>query len=395
MSKQRTALVVGLGIAGMSTAIRLQDAGWEPILIERAPERRTGGYMVGMFPEGIAAAERLGVNGDIVKRTQADGVALQVDTDGTHTPGPGFTDQPGSPETVLRGDIEAGLWRRIEGRIEVRFDTAPVSIEQDDAAARVSLRVGSTGVVYQESFDLVVGADGMRSTVRALVFGPHEQFMKSMDAMICAYQMSGQLPGFADHESLIAADPKRALWVFAMEGTEPTALFTYRTKDVDAQFTRPRAEVLAEAYAGMSAGGAVPAAIAEFEAAPQSLFDSVHQVRMPSWHTGRVVLVGDAAWCLTLYSGMGATAGMLGGAALGDALATHPDNLEAALGAYEAEMRPFITKHQRTAALKSQLFVPSGRVTWWLRRQMLKNARLLAFFTPAKTTKANTALVPA
>lgn len=387
MSVQRRALVVGLGIAGMSAAIRLQDAGWEPVLVERAPGRRTGGYMVGMFPEGIAAAKKMGVNDAIVKRTQPDGVGLMVDADGSRKSGPGFADQPGSPETVLRGDIEAGLWQRVDGRIEVRFATSPVGIVQDSAAAHVTLQVGSTRDVYQESFDLVVGGDGLRSTVRSMVFGPHETFMKPMNAMICAFQMSGQLPGFTEKESPIIAEPKRALWIFAMEGTNPTALFTYRTKNIDAQFTRPQAEVLREVYAGMSAGGAVPAAIAEFEKAPQTLFDSVHQVRMPSWHQGRVVLVGDAAWCMTLYSGMGATAGMLGGAALGDALAAHPDNLTEALEAYEAEVRPFVTKHQRAAKVKSQIFVPSSRMTWWIRRQVMTNKHLSRLALPAKSRR--------
>lgn len=374
MSGKRKVLIVGLGIAGMSAAIRLRKAGWEPVLVERAPERRTGGYMIAMFPEGVSAAERLGVNDDIVKRTREDGVALNIGREGEREPGLSFGDRPGAPEAVLRGDIEAGLWEHVEGSTEVRFDTVPVAIDQTDEAATVTLRVGAPGEEYQESFDLVVGADGLRSTVRSLAFGPHERYLKSMDAIICAFQMRQQLPGLGESESAILAEPKRAMWVFSMNDTTPTVLFTYRTKDVDAQFTRPTAEVLREVYAGMSGGGLIEAAIEELEQAPQALFDSVHQVRMPKWRRGRVVLVGDAAWCLTLYSGMGATAGMLGGATLGDKLAEHPDDIARALDEYEDELRPFVTKHQRLAYLNSQLFVPSSTLTWWVRRQFIRNA---------------------
>jgi 2-polyprenyl-6-methoxyphenol hydroxylase-like FAD-dependent oxidoreductase len=116
-------------------------------------------------------------------------------------------------------------------------------------------------------------------------------------------------------------------------------------------------------------------ALRELDATEATLFDSVEQIRLPSWHRGRVVVIGDAAWCLTLFSGMGATSGLLGGTALGDALAAHPDDIEAALTAFEAEMRPFVAKHQRTAALKSQLFVPSGRIAWWIRRRLLASKR--------------------
>src|SRR4051812_24761509 len=75
-------------------------------------------------------------------------------------------------------------------------------------------------------------------------------------------------------------------------------------------------------------------------AGPDHLFDSVRQVKMPSWHRGRVVLVGDAAWCVTLYAGMGATSGIAGGELLGPMLQRHPGDLPGALHAWEARMRP-------------------------------------------------------
>lgn len=383
MAAPRRALVVGLGIAGMSAAIRLEQAGWVPVIVERSPERRTGGYFIAMFPEGIAAAARLGVDDDIVKRTRHDSVAVQVGRDGTREGGlPGGGGLPGA-EAVLRGDIEAGLWKQVEHRIEVRYDTVPTAIAQTPDAATVTLRTGVSGETSEESFDLVVGADGMRSTVRSLVFGPHEQYLKPLDAIICAFQLRRQLPGLAEEEAAIVAEPGRALWVFNLEDTSPTVLFTYRTRDVDAQFTRPAPQVLREVFDDLSAGGLVEAAIAELEAAPHFLFDSVNQVRMPRWHSGRVVLVGDAAWCLTLYSGMGATTGMLGGATLGDKIAEHPDDLPAALAAYDAELRPFVTKHQHLAYPKSHIFVPSSAAVAWIRRRLIRSMGARASRRPA------------
>jgi 2-polyprenyl-6-methoxyphenol hydroxylase-like FAD-dependent oxidoreductase len=372
MEERHKALVVGLGIAGMSAALRLDEAGWDVTVIERAPGRRQGGYMVGMFPPGLKAADRLGVNDDIVKRTQDGVTTLQVDKRGRKEKGLGFTDQPGSPELVLRGDIETGLWANVDGRVTVRFDTVPVAIEQIPGAAVVTLREGASETETRESFDLVVGADGMRSTVRRIAFGPHERYLKPLNAMICAFQMSGQLEGLAGHESAIIAEPNRALWIFTLDGTAPTALFTYRTKDIDAQFARDRVEVLREAYSDVSGGGLVEAALAELEKAPEALFDSVNMVQMPSWHEGRVVLVGDSAWCLTLYSGMGATAGMMGGTMLGDMIAKYPDDIDRALTAYEAELRPFVEENQGSIGIKSQFFVPSGRIAWWLRRTAMR-----------------------
>lgn len=204
------ALVVGLGVAGMATALRLADTGWNVTIIERAADRRTGGYMVGMFPQALRAAEALGVNDAITKRTQPDVTTLQIDPKGRRETGLGFTGQPGSPELVLRSDIEAGLWSQLPDDISVRFDTTPVAIEQTPNKALVALKHGASDATSVEEFDLVVGADGLRSTVRRLAFdGDH---LVPVNAMVCAFQMRGQLPGLAENESAIVAEPGRALW---------------------------------------------------------------------------------------------------------------------------------------------------------------------------------------
>ncbi|MCO8275575.1 FAD-dependent monooxygenase [Actinoplanes sp. TRM 88003] len=129
---------------------------------------------------------------------------------------------------------------------------------------------------------------------------------------------------------------------------------------------------LAGRFAGLDAGGIVTQALADLRRAPEALFDSVHQVRMPRWHRDRVVLIGDAAWCMTLFSGMGASSGMIGAVALGDALAGSPRSIESALDAYEQEMRPLIRKHQALAYVKAQLFVPSNGAVALLRAALLK-----------------------
>jgi 2-polyprenyl-6-methoxyphenol hydroxylase-like FAD-dependent oxidoreductase len=98
---------------------------------------------------------------------------------------------------------------------------------------------------------------------------------------------------------------------------------------------------------------------------------------MPRWSKGRVALVGDAAWCLNLYSGMGASIGLRAGAQLGAAMRQHPGDLAAALDSWETGLRPAITHHQRTARLKQQMFVPSSRAVEVLRPTLLRLLRQL------------------
>jgi 2-polyprenyl-6-methoxyphenol hydroxylase-like FAD-dependent oxidoreductase len=374
---RRRALVVGLGIAGMSAAIGLRDAGWAPVIVERAPERRQGGYFVGLLPDGRQAAIDLGIAEDLHTRNPADGGrAWELDRRGNRAPGLGFLHQPGRPAAVVRGDIEVALWQGLGragagARIDVRLATTPVEISDGGDGVRVLLRDGGTGEEYREEYDLVVGADGLRSDVRRLVFGPHARYVRDWDAMICAFQLPGQVPGYGDEDSIISARAGRAAWVFGFADRAPTALLTYRTADVSEQFAGDRIERLRSVYSGMD-DPVVRYLLTELERAPEFLFDSVHQVRMPRWSAGRVVLVGDAAWCLNLYSGMGATSALRGGAELGQALRDTPDDVRAALTAWESTLRPSILRHQRIARLKQQMFVPSSRWTEAVRSFVLR-----------------------
>lgn len=370
----KKALVVGLGIAGMSAALGLRQAGWTPIIIEKAPNRRTGGYFIGLFGPGRKAADELGVLQDIHTRTPHGTATWEVDRTGRRRRSAGFLDQPDNPEGVLRGDIEAGLWEAIDGNVEVRFGTTLVAIAQQPGSATVTLKDISSGATTEESFDLVIGADGLRSTVRSLVFAPHEQFMRSWNSMICAFQLDHQVPEYDDRDGLVAAEVGRALWVFPFSDRPPTALFTYRfTGDVDAQFSRPPIETLREVYASMG-HPAAQHALASLATTTDYLFDAVHNVEMPSWSTGRVMLLGDSAWCLTLYSGMGASSAMIGGAELGKALREYPYDIDAALAAWEGRMRQFIDKERVPARLKHQVFVPSNHVIKWARSALMRRA---------------------
>ncbi|MFJ6852131.1 FAD-dependent monooxygenase [Streptomyces sp. NPDC091271] len=360
---QKRALVVGLGIAGMSAAVGLRRAGWTPVIIERAPERRTGGYFINLTPEGMRAAEDLGLD-TLHTRNPEHGTTWSLSRRGHRRPALGWLDLPGRPTAMVRGDVEAALWRQVrphgDDGVEVRFATAPSRIVEDGAAVQVLLEDSSTGRRYRESFDLVVGADGLRSTVRRLAFGPHERFMTDWNAMVCAFPLPEQAPSFGAQDSLISARSGRAVWVFGLADRAPTALLTYCTRDIDAQFAGDRAERLRAVFDDMDH----PAVRHVLDALPTTtdcLFDSVHQVKMDRWNTGRVVLAGDAAWCLNLFSGMGTTAALKGGAELGRVLVERPDDLAAALTEWEARLRPFITAHQRMARLKHQWFVPTNR----------------------------------
>lgn len=377
-NQSKTALVVGLGIAGMSAAIGLKKAGYQPILIEKSDTRRTGGYFIGLSAEAFEAAKYLGIDDVLLTRTPVNGKTWEINKDNQAHLGLNFTDQPNHPEVVLRGDVEEALWVGIEReQIPVIFSTTVTHITNntDSATSTVTLTNTKTGDISSQTFDLVVGGDGVRSSIRRQVFGSDDKFMHSVGAIICAYTMQAQMPGYEEHSGLVAAEEERAIWFFPFSNRPPTALLVYRTDNVDAQFKIPPRQALENAFAGMSGKGTVAFALDQFDKAENYLFDSVNTVTMPKWSKDNVVLLGDAAWCLTLFSGYGATSAIHGGAILGKILSQNSD-IPSALIQWETALRPFIQKQRQLVPLKTQLFVPSNKLTYAIRTLIISSGFL-------------------
>ncbi|MEV4112548.1 FAD-dependent monooxygenase [Nonomuraea sp. NPDC049695] len=367
------ALVVGLGIAGIATALRLRQIGWEPVVVERAAARRSGGYFILLFGTGLASASRLGVLEAIGDRTPQL-APYEANRAGRLTVGMSLAGLPGKPRVVLRGDIEQALFSALPADVEIRYSTVPTRITQDESAAEVTLHDTAADTTVTERFDLVVGADGMRSTVRRLAFGPDDH-LRPLNYMIGATVLDKPVEGIGQDRGLTLAEPGRSAWIFPFSNHAPGLLFSYRTHDIDAEFTRSPIESIRAAFGPQPTGPILEKLLTAFEQAPEYLFDSVNQVKMPRWHQGRVVLVGDAAWCVTLYAGMGASSGIAGGELLGTMLQRHPGDLPAALHAWEARMRPFIQTEQDSALIMRRIFTPHDRKELLLRAAMLRLMR--------------------
>ncbi|MEH1014820.1 FAD-dependent oxidoreductase [Micromonospora sp. CPCC 206060] len=358
----KRAVIVGAGIAGLATALRLGQDGWQTVVVERAPARRSSGYLVNLIGPGYDAAERLGLRPALSAYDLGPFTTVLVRADGR----PKFTVPAAVAEaalgkramTVFRGDLESTLYEAVCNRVEIRFGTTVASIDQDTDQVRVVLSDGTT-----QYADLLVGADGVHSATRTAVFG--SGFRVDLPYLVAALPLAHPVAGVPESSATTFIGPGRTAAIVNLGPQRSSAFFTYRCADPAADLGRGPVDALGAAFGDL--GGGVPDAIRHLAKDPTSAyFDAVSQVVMPRWSTGRVVLLGDAAWCVTLFAGHGAALALAGADQLGAALQRHEDDIPAALAEWEAGLRPEASKRQALARRGMLQYAPPSGLHVWM-----------------------------
>ncbi|MCA9639054.1 MAG: FAD-dependent monooxygenase, partial [Myxococcales bacterium] len=178
----------GTGVAGPTLAYWLRHYGHEPVLFESAPALRTGGYIIDFWGVGYEVARRMGLEAQV----QAKGYAMDrlslVDAGGEETSGMGLDAMRelvgGRFTTIARGDLAALVYGACEG-IESHFGTFIVELQETDSGVSTLLSNGQT-----QDFDLVIGADGLHSHVRRLMFGETD-CEKPLGVHVAAFRVAG------------------------------------------------------------------------------------------------------------------------------------------------------------------------------------------------------------
>ncbi|RKN39424.1 FAD-binding protein [Micromonospora endolithica] len=358
-------MVVGAGIAGLATALRLHRAGWDVRVVERAPGRRGGGYLVNLLGVGHSAAQRLGVLPALAERDLGMFTSILVTADGREKlripPAFGQAALGGRAVTVFRGDLESVLYEAVRDRANIRFGTTPRSVTQDPDGVEVGYDDGTT-----ERADLLVGADGVHSGVREIVFGPEADVRVDLGHLVAAFPLDRVPDGVPVGAGTTYIGPGRTAAVINLGPGRSSAFFTYRSPDPEAERAAGAVSALTGAFGDL--GGGVPDALSQLAAdPPRAYFDAVSQVVTDRWSRGRVVLLGDAAWCVSLFAGYGAALAVAGADRLGDALDEHGGDVPAALARWEASLRPEVRRRQAAARRGMSQYAPATRAHVWVR----------------------------
>ncbi|MGA5648156.1 FAD-dependent monooxygenase [Streptomyces seoulensis] len=379
------AVVSGASIAGLSAAYWLRRTGWEVTVIERAAEFRDGGQNVDVRGVAREVLDRMGLFDAVKALNTTETAAVFVDERGRTTvelPSDG-PDGATAELEILRGDFARAILDRLPDGVEIVYgDTISDTTEDADSVTVTT----SAGRVLRA--DLLVIAEGVRSATRDRLFDGLVNRRPLGVTMVF-----GTIPR-------TATDDDRWRWYSTVGGRQvhlrpdnhgtTRAILSYpRDGDLPAL---DRDEALARIRARYTgAGWETERVLDGIDASEDVYIDGLTQIRMPTWHRGRVCLVGDAAWCVTPIGGGGASLALTSGYVLAASLADRPDT-EAALTAYESWMRPLVDSVQKLPPGVVRLAHPRTRFGLAVRTGVMRalTSSLLAPVTARFTRVADT-----
>ncbi|WP_437967482.1 FAD-dependent monooxygenase [Sorangium sp. So ce260] len=368
--EHRTVLISGASIAGPALAFWLARHGFRPVVVERAGALRLGGQNIDVQGAAREVVRRMEIEDDIrAANTGERGLRFVDERDVTKAEFPlgdsgtrGFTQEL----EILRGDLARILYERTRGTTEYIFGDQITGLRDHGDRVTVSFEQGP-----ERDFDLVVAADGIRSRTRTLIVGDEPRIR-----LLDLYGSYFTIPRGA-------SDGAWARWYNAPGGrliilrpdnvgtTRASLWFLSSQRGYERLSAAEQKALIVRVFDG--AGWETPRVLAALADADDVYFDAISQVMAPRWSHGRAVLVGDAAYCPSPVSGMGASLSLVGAYVLAGELSRHADHRDA-FAAYERLMRPYVDRAQKLPPGVPWIAYPKSRLGISLFHRVLRLA---------------------
>ncbi|MEV4286302.1 FAD-dependent monooxygenase [Nonomuraea bangladeshensis] len=339
---RRKVLVSGASIAGPTLAFWLNRHGYDVTVVEKAGTIRAGGYPIDVRGTALEVVRRMGIlprlrdaHIDLRRLTFLNEDGGEVASVHPHNVTGGVA---GHDLEVRRGDLTEALYAAVRDDVEFVFNDCIETLDQSGDGVDVILRGGGS-----RRFDMVLGAEGMHSRTREMVFGPEEPFHRYLGYCFAVFTMRNTFG--LSHETVMWNTPGRAAALYATGDDDVHAFLTFaRPEPPFDAFPNPEAQRKLVASVFADAGWEVPGMLAAMRDADDVFFDAVAQIRMPRWSSGRVAVVGDAAYAPSFLTGQGTSLALVGAYMLAHSLADRDH--AAGFATYEQDTREFVNLNQ-------------------------------------------------
>ena len=369
IENNKNILISGAGIAGLTAAYWLKKYGFRPVIVEQAPQLREGGYMIDFWGAGFDVAEKMNLIEQLKEKHY-------------HIPEIEFVNENGKciggfnidklrklinyrHFNMLRGSLARVLYDSVKNDAEFVFGNAIASIDENEDSVSVTFKDGS-----KRNFDLVIGADGLHSNVRNLIFGSEDQF----EIHLGYYVSSFTIDNFTGNTRIFQSYTIKGKWagVYGIAENKLATFFIYKSKktgyphhDIQAQQA-----LLTEKF--KNAGWKCTELLEKMPSSEDFYFDDVSQIKMNSWSKGRIVLLGDSCQCVSPVAGKGASLAMAGAYILAGELKRSSGEYSAAFINYENKMKPEAERTQKMGQDFAPSFVPDSDFGIWKRNFFTK-----------------------
>jgi 2-polyprenyl-6-methoxyphenol hydroxylase-like FAD-dependent oxidoreductase len=343
----RSALISGASIAGPVLAFWLSEAGWDVTVVERAESLRTSGYPIDIRGTAIDVIRRMGLQDQIVAEHYRH-VPIAVLSPGgrrltTLDIGRLANDAGSGDVEITRGVLSEILYGASRDRATYVFGDSISALTQTDTGVDVAFNQRPP-----QTFDVVIGADGIHSKVRALTFGDESRFIHHLGPYAAVWDLPGDM--FTPGTGFMYSHAGRTAMVERpADGSVARAFVAFVHPNPGAVNRHDTDEILNSLHKAFAEDRWRTKEIMDTTSYADDLyFDTVSQVRMDRWSSGRVALVGDAAYAPAFLSGQGTSIAIAGAYVLASELVQH-DRPESAFAAYEHRLRDYVEKNQNLA----------------------------------------------
>jgi 2-polyprenyl-6-methoxyphenol hydroxylase-like FAD-dependent oxidoreductase len=348
-----TVLISGASVAGPALALNLLSHGARVTVVEKAPQLRGGGFAVdfrGHVHRKVLT--EMGIWDEIHARQTHMGRQVVVDADGSPKVDLPAAMMSGDVE-IFRGELASIMYERTRDRADYVFGDSVATLTDTPQGVDVTFENGPS-----RRFDLVIGADGLHSRTRSLVFGEESRYLRFFDHYVAGFDVPNHLG--LNRTGRVYSEPGRAIALGNYDGDPDRAgaLLVFRSERLsyDRRDIAAQKRILRERFAGMGWEGAT--VLAALEAADDLYFDAIAQIHVDRLTKGRVALLGDAGHGATM-GGMGTGAAIVGAYVLAGELALAGGDHRTAFTAYESRIRDFAKGCQKTSGNAGPFFAPA------------------------------------